>query len=381
MPARQLTETSPSMKVAVIKETGTGERRVAASAATVRKMVDLGLTVAIQAGAGAGSYIADEAYASAGAQILPGAAEVLGTADIVLKVLAPSTEAPDELGMIKEGAILIGSLAPYDFPDLATGCQARNITAFAMEQLPRIARAQSMDVLSSQSNLSGYLAVVKASASFGQIFPMMMTAAGTLAPVKIFVIGAGVAGLQAVATARRLGGIASATDVRSAVAEQVESLGGKFIGVESEEDAETAGGYAKEMDADFQRRQAELIAETVKTQDIIITTALIPGQPAPTLLTDEMVANMKPGSVIVDLAAERGGNCTLTRPGETIEVHGVKILGDVSVARSLSVDASNLYANNLFNFLKLLVDEENGELNLDWSDEIIEKTAISGKPD
>lgn len=381
MPARQLTETSPSMKVAVIKETGTGERRVAASAATVRKMVDLGLTVAIQAGAGAGSYIADEAYASAGAQILPGAAEVLGTADIVLKVLAPSTEAPDELGMIKEGAILIGSLAPYDFPDLAAGCQARNITAFAMEQLPRIARAQSMDVLSSQSNLSGYLAVVKASASFGQIFPMMMTAAGTLAPVKIFVIGAGVAGLQAVATARRLGGIASATDVRSAVAEQVESLGGKFIGVESEEDAETAGGYAKEMDADFQRRQAELIAETVKTQDIIITTALIPGQPAPTLLTDEMVANMKPGSVIVDLAAERGGNCTLTRPGETIEVHGVKILGDVSVARSLSVDASNLYANNLFNFLKLLVDEENGELNLDWSDEIIEKTAISGKPD
>jgi NAD(P) transhydrogenase subunit alpha len=280
---------------------------------------------------------------------------------------------------MKRGALLAASLNPYGAKDQITGYAQAGIIACAMELMPRISRAQNMDVLSSQSNLAGYKAVLDAAAEFGRAFPMMMTAAGTVAPARVFIMGVGVAGLQAIATARRLGAIVSATDVRPATKEQVESLGATFIAVEDEEfkQAETAGGYAKEMSDAYKAKQAALIAETIKKQDIVITTALIPGRPAPVLVTEAMVRSMKPGSIIVDLATEQGGNCPLSKAGQTVEVNGVKIIGTVNLAGKLAADASSLYSRNLFNFLSPLIDKTTKALKLDWNDEIIKGTCLT----
>ena len=281
--------------------------------------------------------------------------------------------------MIKPGALLIGMLAPYQNPDAIREYARRKIDAFAMELVPRITRAQAMDVLSSQANLAGYRAVLDAAYEFGRAFPMMMTAAGTIPPARVFVMGTGVAGLQAIATARRLGGVVSATDVRPAAKEQVQSLGATFVMVDSEEtkQAETAGGYAKEMSDEYKRAQALLIAETIRKQDVVICTALIPGRKAPVLVTAEMVETMKQGSVIVDLAVEQGGNCPLSRPGEVVEHHGVKIVGHWNVPSRIAVDASALYARNLLAFLTPLVAKETSTLKIDWADQIVAGTALT----
>src|SRR5512145_233530 len=307
------------MKIGVAKERRPNERRCAVSPDTIKKYVGLGAEVLIESGAGDGSSTPDSAYQAAGAKIVPDARAALSDADVVLKVQRPLTAAeggPDELSFMKRGAMLVASLNPYGAKEQIGAYAQAGIIACAMELMPRISRAQNMDVLSSQSNLAGYKAVIDAAAEFGRAFPMMMTAAGTIAPARVFVMGVGVAGLQAIATARRLGAIVSATDVRPATKEQVSSLGATFVAVEDEEfkQAETAAGYAKEMSAEYQARQAALVSEHLAKQDVVITTALIPGRPAPRLITRDMVASMKPGSVIVDLAAERGGNTDLTRP-------------------------------------------------------------------
>ncbi|MEO8896599.1 MAG: Re/Si-specific NAD(P)(+) transhydrogenase subunit alpha, partial [Rhizomicrobium sp.] len=347
------------MKLAVPKETAPGETRVAATPESVKKFKALGLDVTVEAGAGGAARIADADYAAVGATIAPDARTVLADADIVLKVRGPSAA---ESALLKKGAVVAAMLAPHTEKAAIATLAGQGATAFAMEFLPRISRAQSMDVLSSQSNLAGYKAVIDAAATFGRAMPMMMTAAGTIAPARVLVMGVGVAGLQAIATAKRLGAIVSATDVRPATKEQVESLGGTFVAVMDEEfkNAQTAGGYAKEMSAEYQAKQAALIAETIKKQDIIITTALIPGRKAPVLVSEEMIKTMKPGSVIVDLAAEAGGNTPLTKPNEVIEVHGVIIMGYSNLPGRLAVDASSLYARNLFNFVSLLVDKKTG---------------------
>ncbi|MFQ5534289.1 MAG: Re/Si-specific NAD(P)(+) transhydrogenase subunit alpha [Sphingomonadales bacterium] len=370
------------MKIAIPKERRPHENRVAATPDTVKKFVGLGLDVVVETGAGKGASIPDAAFTEAGARIAGDAAATLGQADIVLKVQRPSTgveEGPDELGMIKKGAVLIGMLSPYGDTAAVASYAEAGIDAFAMEFVPRITRAQGMDVLSSQSNLAGYKAVIEAAARFGRAMPMMMTAAGTVAPARVMVLGAGVAGLQAIATARRLGAIVSATDVRPAAKEQVESLGASFVMVESEESeqAETAGGYAREMSDDYKRRQAELVAETVKKQDIIICTALVPGRPAPLLISGQMVRSMRPGSVIVDLAVESGGNCALSKAGEVVDVDGVAIMGHLNAPSRIAVDASALYAKNLLHFLSPLIDSGTGTLNIDWEDEIITGTALT----
>ncbi len=364
------------MKLAVPKERSDNETRVAAVPDTVKKLVGLGFDVIVEAGAGQESYIPDNDYKEAGATIAGSAAETLKDADLVFKVRAPTDE---ELGHIKSGAILVAILNPYKDAEGLQKYAKAGVAAFAMELMPRITRAQSMDVLSSQSNLAGYKAVLDACAIFHRAMPMMMTAAGTVAPAKVMVMGAGVAGLQAIATAKRLGAVVSATDVRPAAKEQVESLGGTFVMVESEEtkEAETSGGYAKEMSEEYKKAQAELIAETLKKQDIAICTALIPGRPAPVLITEEMVKSMKPGSVIIDLAVEQGGNCPLSKPGEIVEAHGVKIVGHKNVPGRLSADASSLYSRNLLNFISPLVDGETKQLSIDWEDEIITGTALT----
>ncbi len=364
------------MKLAIPKERRDGETRVAASPETVKKLTALGFEVTVEAGAGVAASMLDKDYEEAGAKMAPDAAAALGDADVVFKVRAPDAE---EIGKMKRGAVLAAMLNPFQNKDGVKALADAGITAFSMEFMPRITRAQSMDVLSSQSNLAGYKAVIDAAELFTRAFPMMMTAAGTVPPARVFVMGAGVAGLQAIATAKRLGAIVSATDVRAAAAEQVESLGGKFVMVEADEGdtGETAGGYAKEMSEDYKRRQAELIAETIKKQDVVITTALIPGRPAPVLVTEEMVRSMKPGAVIVDLAVEQGGNCPLSKPGEIVDVDGVKIIGHRNVPGRVPVDASNLYAKNLLNFITPLVDKETGELKIDWEDEIITGTLVS----
>ena len=364
------------MKIAVLKERTDNETRVAAVPDTVKKLVGLGFDVAVETGAGDASYLLDDDFKGAGASIVGSATEALKDADLVLKVRAPSD---DELGQMKPGAKLLAILNPYNDAEGLQKYAKAGIEAFAMELMPRITRAQSMDVLSSQSNLAGYKAVLDACTVFHRALPMMMTAAGTIAPAKVMVMGAGVAGLQAIATAKRLGAVVSATDVRPAAKEQVESLGGTFVMVESEEtkDAETSGGYAKEMSEDYKKAQAELIAETLKKQDIAICTALIPGRPAPVLITEDMVKSMKPGSVIVDLAVEQGGNCPLSKPGEIVEAHGVKIIGHKNVPGRLSADASSLYARNLLNFITPLVDGETKQLTIDWEDEIITGTALT----
>jgi NAD(P) transhydrogenase subunit alpha len=364
------------MKLAVPKERRDAETRVAATPETVKKLKGLGLDVVVESGAGASARIADADYQAAGAAIAPDAKAALADADIVLKVRGPDAA---EIALLKKGAVLAASLAPHTEKDAAAALAAQGVTAFAMEFIPRISRAQAMDVLSSQANLAGYKAVIDAAATFGRAMPMMMTAAGTIAPARVLVMGVGVAGLQAIATAKRLGAIVSATDVRPATKEQVESLGGTFVAVMDEEfkNAQTAAGYAKPMSAEYQAKQAALIAETIRKQDIVITTALIPGRKAPILVSEEMIQSMKPGSVIVDLAAIAGGNTPLSRPGETVEVHGVTIMGPANLPGQLATDASSLYARNLFNFVSLIVDKKTGALNLDWNDEIISGSGLT----
>jgi NAD(P) transhydrogenase subunit alpha len=361
--------------VATTAENG-DETRVALSPETTKKLKGLGCEVRIQAGAGARSYFLDQSFKDAGATVLPSAAETLKDADIVLKVRRPSAE---EVGAMKRGAVLAAMLDPYSAKEGIDALAGAGINAFSMEFMPRISRAQSMDVLSSQSNLAGYKAVIDAAAHFSRAMPMMMTAAGTVPAARVFVMGAGVAGLQAVATARRLGAVVSATDVRPASKEQVASLGGKFIAVEDEEfkQAETAGGYAKEMSAEYKAKQAALVAEHIKGQDIIITTALIPGRPAPKLISKAMIESMKPGSIIVDLAAERGGNTELTQAGQTVVHNGVSIMGDPNLAGQVPGNASSLYARNLYTFIETLIDKKNGALAINWDDEIIKGTALT----
>ena len=356
------------MKLAIPTESFPGEARVAASPDTVKAYVKKGLEVAVQAGAGAGAFISDEAFAAAGAKIVK---DGFGDADIVLTVRRPSAKLVKSL---RKGAILAGGLDPYGDRAGLEALAKSGLMLFAMELMPRISRAQSMDILSSQSNLAGYKAVIDAAAHFGRAFPMMMTAAGTVPPAKVFIMGVGVAGLQAIATARRLGAIVSATDVRKATEEQVKSLGAKFVFADVA-DAATAGGYAKELSAEDKAKQAALVADHVKGQDIVITTALIPGRPAPVLITKEMVESMKPGSVIVDLAVERGGNCPLSKPDEIVVHKGVSIIGTVNLAGRLAGNASPLYAKNLANFLELMVQKD-GTIKIDFDDEIIKGTLI-----
>jgi len=361
------------MRIAVAREVEPTESRVAATAETVKKMKALGADVCVMAGAGGKSGIPDSEFAAAGAAVL---ADACKDADIILKVRRPT--AP-ELAGYKKGALVIALMDPYG-QDAAVRDMARSgISAFAMEFLPRITRAQAMDVLSSQANLAGYRAVIDAAAQYGRGLPMMMTAAGTVPAARVFIMGAGVAGLQAIATARRLGAIVTATDVRPAAKEQVESLGAKFIAVEDEEfkQAETAAGYAKEMSKDYQAKQAVLVADHIKKQDIVITTALIPGRPAPRLISKEMVASLRPGSVIVDLAVERGGNCELARAGEVVTVNDVKIVGYLNVPGRVAASASSLYARNLLAFLEILVDKKQGSIAVNWDDDIVKATALT----
>jgi NAD(P) transhydrogenase subunit alpha len=362
------------MKICIPKE-DSNELRTAISPEIVKKLSGSGHEIFIETNAGSGSNFDDEIFIEAGAKIYTDNAQ-LNTADFIFRVNAPSE---DEIALYKENSILIASLNPYNNSEIIKKLETQKTISFAMELMPRITRAQSMDVLSSQSNLAGYQAVIEASHIFNKAMPMMMTAAGTIAPAKVMVFGAGVAGLQAIATAKRLGAIVSATDVRMAAKEQVESLGGKFVMVETEEDqdAETSGGYAKEMSEEFKVKQAELISKTISSQDIVICTALIPGKKAPTLITEEHVKSMKPGSVIIDLAAENGGNCVSTKLGETAVVDGVSIYGASNITSSISQDASALYAKNLFNFFNLLVNQESNQVDIDWEDEIVVNTLIT----
>jgi NAD(P) transhydrogenase subunit alpha len=352
------------------------EPRVAVSPETVKKLSALGATVKVQAGAGKHSRFSDGILKAQGAVIAPSAAETLAGADILLKVRRPS---PEELKALKPGAIVAAMLAPYDDRPGLDALVGTGASLMAMEFMPRISRAQSMDVLSSQANLAGYKAVVDAAAMFQQALPMMMTAAGTVPAAKVFVMGVGVAGLQAIATARRLGAIVSATDVRPATKEQVASLGAKFIAVEDEEfkQAQTAAGYAKPMSAEYQKKQAELVASHIKNQDIVITTALIPGRPAPKLISTAMIDSMKPGAVIVDLAAERGGNTDLTQPDKVVEHNGVSISGPLNLPGEVPVNASSLYAKNLLAFLELMIDKKDKTLKVNWDDEIIKGTLLA----
>ena len=369
------------MKIGVPKELRDGETRVAASPDMIRKLVGSGLDVMVETGAGTKAMLPDTIYENAGASIGRDANETYSEADIILKVSAPLVEGEEinELSMMKNGAVLIGLLNPLQNKAAVDAYARAGITAFAMELLPRISRAQGMDVLSSQSNLAGYKAVIEAAATFGKAFPMMMTAAGTIAPAKVLVLGAGVAGLQAIATAKRLGAVVSAFDVRPATKEQVQSLGAKFIEVaqESGEVSETKGGYAKEMNEEYKRKQGALIHETLKTHDVIITTALIPGKPAPELIGETMLKDMKPGSVIVDLAAESGGNCPETEAGKVIVKYGVTLIGYTNMPGRAPVDASALYARNLVNFIAPMIDPETKALAIDRNDEIIAGTLIT----
>jgi H+-translocating NAD(P) transhydrogenase subunit alpha len=361
------------MKVAVAAEVDAGEPRVAATPETVKKMIALGAEVAVEAGAGTKSGILDGDYAAAGAAVIK---DAVAGADIVLKVRRPQAA---ELSHYKKGALVIAIMDPYGHEDALRALADAGLIAFAMELLPRITRAQGMDVLSSQANLAGYRAVIDAAAAYGRALPMMMTAAGTVPATKVFVMGAGVAGLQAIATARRLGAVVTATDVRPAAKEQVESLGAKFIAVEDEEfkAAETAGGYAKEMSREYQAKQAALVAEHVKKQDIVITTALIPGRPAPRLISKDMVTSMRPGSVIVDLAVERGGNVEGVKVDAVTDIGGVKIVGFSNVPGRLAATASSLYAKNLLAFLEILVDRKAKALAINWDDDIVKATALT----
>ncbi len=376
------------MKIAIPRERRAGENRVAASPETVKKLKALSLEVVVETGAGLGSNLPDRVYQDAGAEIAPDAASALADADIVLKVQRPLLAGEgdlDELALIKRGALLLAILNPYNSRDHVAAYAAAGVNAFAMEFMPRITRAQVMDVLSSQANLAGYKAVVDAASEYGRAYPMMMTAAGTVPPARAFIMGVGVAGLQAIATAKRLGAIVSATDVRPAVKEQVQSLGGSFVAVENDEfkQAETSGGYAKEMSDDYKRQQAALVAEHIKKQDIVITTALIPGRKAPILVTREHVASMKPGSVLIDLAVEQGGNVEGSELGKVVTTeNGVKIVGHANYPSRIAESASLLYAKNLLALLQSLHDKDpedskKGRVTLNWDDEIVKAIALT----
>ncbi len=364
------------MRIAVLSETEPVETRVAATPDVVKKYKSLGADVVVQAGAGARSGMPDAEFEAAGAAIAPSAGEALREADVILKVRRP---ADGELNGARRGALVIAIMDPYGEEAAVRSLAETGVSAFAMEFMPRITRAQVMDVLSSQANLAGYRAVIDAAAEYGRAFPMMMTAAGTVPAARLFVMGAGVAGLQAIATARRLGAVVTATDVRPAAKEQVESLGGKFIAVEDEEfrQAETAGGYAKEMSEAYRQKQAELVAAHIAKQDIVITTALIPGRPAPKLVSRAMVESMKPGSVLVDLAVERGGNVELAQPGQVVDHNGVKIVGHLNVPGRLGATASSLYARNLYAFVETLVDKATRSLAVKWDDELVKATCLT----
>ena len=352
------------------------EPRIGLTPETVKKLVKAGAEITIRSGAGERSHFLDQDYTAVGAKIAKSDSEAVGNADIVLTVRRPDLAIARAM---KKGAALIGMLDPFSDAGGLDALAKSGVSLFAMEFMPRITRAQSMDVLSSQSNLAGYKAVVDAAAAFERALPMMMTAAGTVPAARVFVMGVGVAGLQAIATARRLGAIVSATDVRPAVKEQVASLAAKFIAVEDEEfkQAETAGGYAKEMSDAYKKKQAELIAEHIKGQDIIITTALIPGRPAPKLISKAMIESMKPGSIIVDLAAERGGNTELTRPDEIAEHNGVRIFGKLNLPGTVPVNASSLYARNLQAFIEPLIDKQTKNLAINWDDELVKGTLVA----
>lgn len=364
------------MKIAVAKESVAGERRVAATPETVARFVEFGATVRVQKGAGLASQIPDAAFKNAGATIAGTAASTLKGASLVLTVRRPE---PGSLAGIASGALVVGLMDPFGNDAAIQALAETGASVMAMEFMPRITRAQTMDVLSSQANLAGYRAVIDAAEAFDRALPLMMTAAGTVRPAKVFVMGAGVAGLQAIATARRLGAVVSATDVRPAAKEQVESLGAKFIAVEDEEfrQAETAAGYAKEMSADYRAKQAELVASHIAKQDIVITTALIPGRPAPILISEPMVESMTPGSVIVDLAAERGGNCALTEPGQIVIHDAVAIIGHLNMPSRIATTASQLYARNLLAFVETLVDKQARKLAVDWEDELVAATLLT----
>ncbi|MGE0564063.1 MAG: Re/Si-specific NAD(P)(+) transhydrogenase subunit alpha [Pseudolabrys sp.] len=362
------------MRIAVVRETDAAEPRVAATPETVKKYVGLGAEVVVEPGAGIGSGILDADYETAGAKLAAGAAK---DADIVLCVRRP---AADRIKTLKKGALVVAIMDPYGNDAALKQLADAGVAAFAMELMPRITRAQSMDVLSSQANLAGYRAVIDAAEEYGRALPMMMTAAGTVPAAKVFIMGVGVAGLQAIATARRLGAIVTATDVRPATKEQVESLGAKFLAVEDEEfkNAQTAGGYAKEMSKEYQAKQAALTAEHIKKQDIVITTALIPGRPAPKLVNKDMVASMRPGSVLVDLAVERGGNVEGAKAGEVAKVGEVKIVGYLNVPGRLAASASALYAKNLLTFLEtVVIDKKDKKIAVAWDDEIIKGVALT----
>ncbi|NKB48775.1 MAG: Re/Si-specific NAD(P)(+) transhydrogenase subunit alpha [Alphaproteobacteria bacterium] len=371
------------MKIAIPRERRPHEQRVAATPDTVKRFVQLGVEVSVETGAGENAAILDGAYIEAGATVHATRAETFAGADVILKVQRPRTSTDggaDGLADYPDGSILVALHNPFGDPIGVEHYAAKNIISFALEFLPRISRAQSMDVLSSQANLAGYKAVVDGAAEYGHAIPMMMTAAGRINPAKVFVMGAGVAGLQAIATARRIGAVVSATDVRMAAKEEVESLGASFVMVEpdADETGQTEGGYAKEMSDDYKRRQAELVAAHIATQDIVITTALIPGRPAPVLVTDEMVASMRSGSVIVDLAVEQGGNVTKSVGGEIVTTeNGVVIMGHYNLPSRLAGDASALYARNLYNFVELMIDKETSDLAIDWEDEIIAGSCLT----
>ncbi|GJD29548.1 NAD(P) transhydrogenase subunit alpha part 1 [Methylobacterium adhaesivum] len=365
------------MRIAVLTESDPAEPRVAAVPETVKKFIGLGADVTVQSGAGLKAGVPDADYAAAGATIASSAADAAGDADLVLKVRRPMA---DEIGLLKRGATVIAIMDPYGNEEALGALAQAGIDTFAMELMPRITRAQVMDVLSSQANLAGYRAVVDGAAEYGRAMPMMMTAAGTVPAARVFVMGVGVAGLQAIATARRMGAVVTATDVRPATKEQVESLGAKFVAVEDEEfkQAETSGGYAKEMSAEYKKKQAELVATHIAKQDIVITTALIPGRPAPQLVSADMVATMKPGSVLIDLAVERGGNVEGAKAGEIVTTdHGVKIVGHLNVPGRLAATASNLYARNLYAFVETLIDKETKSLAVKRDDELVKATNLT----
>ena len=364
------------MKILALKEIAANEKRVALTPDLVAKYNNIGYEVEIEAGAGVNAGIDDEEFTKAGAKIVD-AAGAIANADIILKVAAPENSEIEKISKAKKDTVLVGILNPHFEKDKSKNYADIGLSAFAVELFPRITRAQSMDVLSSQSNLAGYRAVIDAVYELGVAVPMMMTAAGTISPAKIMIIGAGVAGLQAIATAKRLGGVVTAFDVRAAAREQVQSLGAKFIEVPNDENAETKGGYAKEMSDDYKKRQEQAIYDNIIKQDIVITTALIPGKPAPKLISEEMVKNMKPGAIIVDMAAVSGGNCVVTEPGKVVIKNGVKIIGYENIASRIAKDASKLYSKNLYNFVEFITDKEKKQISINIEDEIIKSSLLT----
>ncbi len=364
------------MKILALKETVNNEKRVALTPDLISKYIKLGYEVLIESGAGLNSSIADEDYKNAGASIVENIADIISTVDIILKVQAPNQDEIQKISNSKENMVLVGMLNPYTNQEKNKLYQEAGIKAFAAELFPRITRAQSMDVLSSQSNLVGYRCVIDAVAELDIAVPMMMTAAGTITPAKVMVLGAGVAGLQAIATAKRLGAVVSAFDVRAIAKEQVQSLGAKFIEVPAEEDGQTQAGYAKEMSEEYKKKQEQIIFDNIVKQDVVITTALIPGKPAPKLISEAMIKAMKKGAIIVDIAAVNGGNCELTETGKVVEKFGVKIIGYDNFPSRIARDASKLYAKNLYNFVELITNQEKKEVELNLEDEIIKASLL-----